>query len=117
MVHFLKVVMSLRTVIALAAKTAALESDGRIRMDISHCGPVFRLVLCGRRRPVRLASRSFRMGIHCDVYSFAGKLMDSFLSYLLMVHLLANDVVLCDASIFDYPNWSPRRDSNPDLTA
>ena len=109
--------MSLRSVIALAAEAAALESGDRIRRDIGHCDPVFLLILYGRRQPGRLASRSFRMGIRFDVYSFAGKLMDSFLSYLLMVHLLANDIVLCNASIFDYPNWSPRRDSNPDLTA
>jgi hypothetical protein len=98
--HCLKVVMSLRAIIAFAAQAAALESDDRIRMGIGRCDPVFRIILSGRRLFDRLASRSFRMGIHCDVYSFARKQKDSFFSCLLMVHLLANGVASCSASIF-----------------
>ena len=92
--------MSLRSVIALAAEAAALESGDRIRRDIGHCDPVFLLILYGRRQPGRLASRSFRMGIRFDVYSFARKQKDSFFSYLLMMHLLTNGVALCSACLF-----------------
>jgi hypothetical protein len=53
--HSLKVVVADGSVVAAAAKAASLESIGRSRMDIDHCGLVSLLVPCLR---VRVAGRA-----------------------------------------------------------